>query len=119
MYPVRKKCRNINRGEYTFCVLWSTMFEETIRSHRGVRREVLSDPRLRHRSARWLQGCIYTGIRPLGGAILALCGAVAYKNWKRKAGAGRATFLTAVYLARSAPLIRSPRSLARGLQSTP
>ena len=27
-----------------------------------------------------------------------LCGAVAYKNWKRKAGAGRATFLTAVYL---------------------
>ena len=26
------------------------------------------------------------------------CGAVAYKNWKRKAGAGRATFLTAVYL---------------------
>ncbi len=60
-----------------------------------------------------------TGIRPLGGAILALCGAVAYKNWKRKAGAGRATFLTAVYLARSAPLIRSPRSLARGLQSTP
>ena len=39
-----------------------------------------------------------TGIRPLGGAILALCGAVAYKNWKRKAGAGRATFLTAVYL---------------------
>ena len=38
------------------------------------------------------------GIRPLGGAVLALCGAVAYKNWKRKAGAGRATFLTAVYL---------------------
>lgn len=38
-----------------------------------------------------------TGIRPLGGAVLALCGAVAYKNWKRKAGAGRATFLTALY----------------------
>jgi len=38
-----------------------------------------------------------TGIRPLGGTVLALCGAVAYKNWKRKAGAGRATFLTAVY----------------------
>ena len=34
----------------------------------------------------------------LGGAVLALCGAVAYKNWKRKAGAGRATFLTALYL---------------------
>ena len=51
------------------------MFEETIRSHRGVSREVLSDPRL-----------------------LALGGAVAYKNWKRKAGAGRATFLTALYL---------------------
>lgn len=32
-----------------------------------------------------------TGIRPLGGAV-------AYKNWKRKAGAGRATFLTAVYM---------------------
>ena len=38
-----------------------------------------------------------TGVRPLGGAVLALCGAVAYKNWKRKAGAGRATFLTALY----------------------
>ena len=37
-----------------------------------------------------------TGIRPLGGAILALCGAVAYKNWKRKAGAGRATFKKAL-----------------------
>ena len=41
-----------------------------------------------------------TGIRPLGGAVLALCGAVAYKNWKRKAGAGRATFGAAHPLAK-------------------
>lgn len=39
-----------------------------------------------------------TGIRPLGGAVLALYGVVAYKNWKRKAGAGRANLLTAIYL---------------------
>ena len=38
-----------------------------------------------------------TGIRPLGGAVLALCGAVAYKNWKRKAGAWPAVYtVTAV-----------------------
>ena len=39
-----------------------------------------------------------TGIRPLGGAVLALCGAVAYKTWKRTAGTGRANLLTAIYL---------------------
>ena len=35
-----------------------------------------------------------TGNRPL----LGLAGFIAFKNWKRKAGVGRATFLTGVYL---------------------
>ena len=39
-----------------------------------------------------------TGHRPLGGAVLGLAGFIAFKNWKRKAGVGRATFLTGVYL---------------------
>jgi hypothetical protein len=39
-----------------------------------------------------------TGNRPLGGAVLGLAGFIAFKNWKRKAGVGRATFLTGVYL---------------------
>ena len=38
-----------------------------------------------------------TGIRPLGGSFLALCGLLAHKNWKRRAGEGRATFLTTLY----------------------
>ena len=38
-----------------------------------------------------------TGNRPLGGAVLGLAGFIAFKNWKRKAGVGRATFLTGVY----------------------
>ena len=37
-----------------------------------------------------------TGNRPLGGAVLGLAGFIAFKNWKRKAGVGRATFLTGV-----------------------
>ncbi|MCP3425054.1 hypothetical protein NBM05_03155 [Rothia sp. AR01] len=40
-----------------------------------------------------------TGIRPLGGAALAAGGAAAFAGWKKNAGAGRATVLTAVYLA--------------------
>ncbi|MDO5750393.1 MAG: hypothetical protein Q4P78_04210 [Rothia sp. (in: high G+C Gram-positive bacteria)] len=38
-----------------------------------------------------------TKIRPLGGATLALAGVLAHKNWKRRAGAPRASFLTALY----------------------
>ena len=39
-----------------------------------------------------------TGNRPLGGAVLGVCGIIAFMNWKRKAGAPRATFLTGLYL---------------------
>lgn len=39
-----------------------------------------------------------TGIRPLGGVVLGICGIIAFKNWKRKAGTGRATLLTGIYL---------------------
>ena len=38
-----------------------------------------------------------TGNRPLGGAVLGVCGIIAFMNWKRKAGAPRATFLTGLY----------------------
>ena len=30
-----------------------------------------------------------TGNRPLGGAVLGVCGIIAFMNWKRKAGAPR------------------------------
>ena len=40
-----------------------------------------------------------TGIRPLGGAALALGGAAAFAGWKKNAGAGRAAALTGLYLA--------------------
>ena len=39
-----------------------------------------------------------TGNRPLGGAVLGVCGIIAFMIWKRKAGAPRATFLTGLYL---------------------
>ena len=60
-----------------------------------------------------------TGNRPLGGAVLGLAGFIAFKNWKRKAGVGRATFLTGVTFLPSVTPIRSPRKLARGRQSIP
>lgn len=40
-----------------------------------------------------------TGIRPLGGVILAAAGGYAARSWNAKAGAGVATGLTASYLA--------------------
>ncbi|PSL00708.1 hypothetical protein CLV63_101182 [Murinocardiopsis flavida] len=39
-----------------------------------------------------------TGIRPLGGAVLAGCGAAAYREWQRSAGTGTAAALTGCYL---------------------
>lgn len=39
-----------------------------------------------------------TGNRPLGGAVLAGAGALAFTQWCRRAGTGRAVALTAVYL---------------------
>lgn len=39
-----------------------------------------------------------TGNRPLGGALLGLCGIIAFRGWKRKAGTGRASLLTGLYL---------------------
>ncbi|MEU7136664.1 hypothetical protein [Streptomyces sp. NPDC046261] len=43
--------------------------------------------------ARW------TKQRPLGGAVLAAAGAVAAKEWNRKAGAGAAAALSGLYVA--------------------
>ena len=40
-----------------------------------------------------------TGNRPLGGAVLAVAGAAAFRGWKRNAGAGRAALLTGAYTA--------------------
>ena len=40
-----------------------------------------------------------TGNRPLGGAVLAACGAAAFALWKRDAGTGIAAALTTAYLA--------------------
>ncbi|MEE1622299.1 hypothetical protein ACQ3I4_14950 [Zafaria sp. Z1313] len=40
-----------------------------------------------------------TGDRQLGGAVLAAAGTAAFLVWKRDAGAGRATALTAAYVA--------------------
>ena len=40
-----------------------------------------------------------TGIRPLGGVILAAAGGYAARSWNAKAGAGTATALTAGYSA--------------------
>lgn len=39
-----------------------------------------------------------TGNRPLGGVILAAAGAAAFMGWKKNAGAGTATTLTATYV---------------------
>ncbi|WP_017539301.1 hypothetical protein [Nocardiopsis halophila] len=39
-----------------------------------------------------------TGVRPLGGVVLAACGAAAYASWRRGAGPRRAAALTGVYL---------------------
>lgn len=39
-----------------------------------------------------------TGNRQLGGAVLAATGAAAFVGWKKNAGAGRATALTATYV---------------------
>ncbi|TWS23605.1 hypothetical protein FK268_15165 [Tsukamurella sputi] len=39
-----------------------------------------------------------TGIRPLGGVVLAAAGAAAARGWYAKGGAGTAAALTAVYL---------------------
>lgn len=40
-----------------------------------------------------------TGNRQLGGAVLALAGANAFRGWKRNRGAGAATALTGLYVA--------------------
>lgn len=40
-----------------------------------------------------------TGNRPLGGAVLAVAGAAAFRGWKRNAGVGRAVLLTGAYTA--------------------
>lgn len=40
-----------------------------------------------------------TGIRPLGGLVLAACGTAAYREWQRSAGTGTAAALTGCYLA--------------------
>lgn len=40
-----------------------------------------------------------TGVRPLGGVVLAVCGGLAAQTWARRHGAGTAAALTAVYLA--------------------
>ena len=60
-----------------------------------------------------------TGIRPLGGAILATVRCRGYKNWSLRLAQAVPPSSPLSTSARSAPLIRSPRSLARGLQSTP
>lgn len=39
-----------------------------------------------------------TGNRQLGGAVLAAAGAAAFGGWKKNAGTGRATALTATYV---------------------
>lgn len=39
-----------------------------------------------------------TGIRPLGGAVLAAGGAAAFTGWKKNAGTSRAIALTGIYL---------------------
>jgi hypothetical protein len=43
--------------------------------------------------ARW------TGKRPLGGAVLAVAGAAAARQWRQRAGGGAAGALTAAYVA--------------------
>lgn len=40
-----------------------------------------------------------TGVRPLGGVVLAAAGAAAFAGWKQNVGTGRAAALTGVYLA--------------------
>ncbi|WP_125611278.1 hypothetical protein [Specibacter cremeus] len=44
------------------------------------------------------QAARLTGIRPLGGAVLAVAGAAAFAGWKRNAGTAAAIGLTATYL---------------------
>lgn len=39
-----------------------------------------------------------TGVRPLGGAVLATAGALAARSWHARGGAGEAAALTGVYL---------------------
>ncbi|WP_460859432.1 hypothetical protein [Nocardiopsis coralliicola] len=40
-----------------------------------------------------------TGIRPLGGAVLAACGAAAFRSWQQQAGTPAAAALTGLYTA--------------------
>lgn len=40
-----------------------------------------------------------TGVRPLGGVVLGLCGALAFRTWMEKGGIGKAGGLLAGYLA--------------------
>ncbi|WP_129360617.1 MULTISPECIES: hypothetical protein [Micrococcaceae] len=39
-----------------------------------------------------------TGNRPLGGAVLAVAGAAAFKGWQKNAGTGTAAALTGIYV---------------------
>lgn len=39
-----------------------------------------------------------TGNRPLGGAVLAACGAAAFETWRRHSGLGTAVALTGLYV---------------------
>lgn len=39
-----------------------------------------------------------TGVRPLGGVVLAACGAAAFQTWRRRAGVGTALAFTGVYV---------------------
>lgn len=39
-----------------------------------------------------------TGNRPLGGAVLAACGAAAFETWRRRSGLGTAVALTGLYV---------------------
>ncbi len=58
------------------------------------------------------------GVRPLAALSWQLCGAVVYKNWKRKVGAGRATFLYPLYwraFGAAHPLAKKAWRVARSL----
>lgn len=55
-----------------------------------------------------------TGVRPVGGVVLAAAGTAAFLMWKRNAGTGRAVALTGTYLAAfgaSHPLAKKMGSL--------
>lgn len=55
-----------------------------------------------------------TGIRPLGGVILAAAGGYAARSWNAKAGAGTAAGLTALYTLAFGASHPSRRRWARG-----